>query len=352
MIFRTIYKLLSSAKLAIVLLIAILACCVAGVTVFRGERAWSLIFNTLWFNAILVTLVFNVACCFFPRMWGRKLTLASTGMILFHLSFVAILGGIVYNSLFYFRGVIRLTEGEVLPSGDPASYDDFEAGRYFRFSKLKGETTLIRMHTGYRVGSEDKRAAYEIEVGERGSKKRGVIYITQSLDHKGFTYFNEKEGYSLLIMLYDGQGRELYGAHVPLQSLKQKDKSYLYTTGTKQGPGSFPFPQEPLQPFMDLQIGYKPSRLKERGGEAFFQVWRRGEETVPGQREKPLAEGKAAMGERFKTGDHYLEAKEVRYWVGMRVRYEPGKPIVLTSLWVGLGGVVLTFIGRLRKRKK
>jgi hypothetical protein len=35
----------------------------------------------------------------------------------------------------------------------------------------------------------------------------------------------------------------------------------------------------------------------------------------------------------------------------MNVRYEPGKPIVLTSLWVALGGLIITFIGRMQKRK-
>lgn len=74
---RMIYKFLTSVKLALALLIIILACCVSGVTIFRGERAWTLIFNTLWFNGILVLLVVNVAFCFFGRMWGRKVTLIS-----------------------------------------------------------------------------------------------------------------------------------------------------------------------------------------------------------------------------------------------------------------------------------
>lgn len=86
------------------LLVAILACCVIGVTVLREERAWSLIFSTLWFNGLLVLLVVNVGFCFFGRIWGRKVTLISLGMILFHLSFIAMFAGIVYNSLFYFRG--------------------------------------------------------------------------------------------------------------------------------------------------------------------------------------------------------------------------------------------------------
>ena len=350
-IFLKTYNFLSSAKLALILLIAILACCLAGVTIWRGTEAGRLIFSTLWFNSLLIMLVVNVAFCFFPRMWGRKLTLVSSGMILFHLSFVAILGGIIYNSFFYFRGLIRLTEGETLPSGDPQSYDLMDNGRFFRFSELKGETTLIKMHTGYKIDGDDKRAAYEIAVGAGGSRKQGIIYITRSLSHNGFSYFNDREGYSVLVLLYDKMGRELYGAHIPLQSLKQKDGSYLYTTGTKVAPGSFPFPQPPAEPVFYLQLTYVPSKFTERGGNVSFQ-FRPYKEVDVKHGEKAVAEGKATVGEKVRVGDYYLSAREVRYWVGMNVRYEPGKPIVLTSLWIGFGGIVITFIGRLRKGNK
>jgi len=348
---QKVYALLSSVKLALALLIIILMCCVTGVTILRGERAWALIFNTLWFNGILVLLVTNVGVCFFGRIWGRRVTLISLGMILFHLSFVALLGGIIYSSLFYFRGTIRLTEGETLASGDPQSYDAFDHGRFFDFSKLKGETALIKMHRGYLLEYEDKRAAYEVAVGEGGQKKQGIIYITHSLDHNGFSYFNDKEGYSLLIMLYDQAGKELYGAHVPLQSLKQQNDTYLYTTGTKVGPGRLPFPQDPLKPLYELQIVYIPTLIKERAGDAVFQVWPLAEADAK-QEKKPIAERKALIGEQFKVRDYFLSVKEVRYWVGMMVRYEPGKPIVLTSLWVGLSGMIITFVGRMRKDRK
>ena len=33
----------------------------------------------------------------------------------------------------------------------------------------------------------------------------------------------------------------------------------------------------------------------------------------------------------------------------MIVRYDPGKPFVLASLWVGLLGMVITFVGRIVK---
>jgi len=345
-VFRKLYNFLSSVKLAIALLITILVCCLTGVTLIRGERAWLMIFNTLWFNGILVLLVVNVAFCFFGRIWGRKLTIVSLGMILFHLSFVFMLGGIIYNSMFYFRGLIRLSEGETLPNGDYESYDHVSFGRFFDSAKLKGETTLITMHKGYKVDGVDKRAAYEIEVGEVGRKKHEIIYLTNNLDYRGFKYFNDKEGYSILITLHDKSGREFYGAVVSLQSLKQKGDQYLYTTGTKDGPEGMPFPQDPVKPLFVLQAAYHPAFLKERAGEAVFKVWPLDEKYY---KKKPMVEGRAALGKKIKAGDYYLSLKEVRYWVGMNVRYEPGQPIVLASLWVGLGGMILTFIGRMMR---
>lgn len=171
---RKIYELLASSKLAMALLVIILLCCLSGVTVVRGGRAWELIFNTLWFNALLVLLVVNVACCFFGRIWGRRVTVVSFGMILFHLSFVAILGGVVYNNLFYFRGNIRLTEGEILPSSDPQSYDRIEMGRFFSFSRLKGETALYALRPsgagavrGAPAASEHTAEGWELSVYNR-----------------------------------------------------------------------------------------------------------------------------------------------------------------------------------------
>ena len=350
---RKIYDFFASAKLAMALLVVILACCLTGVTIVRGERAWILIFNSLWFNAILVLLVVNVACCFFGRIWGRRLTVVSFGMILFHLSFVAVLCGVIYSSLFYFRGTIRLTEGEVLSSGDPQSYDMIDAGRFFDFSQLKGETSLIKMHTGYKVSGDDKRAAYEVSVGERGNKKQGIIYITHKLTHKGFDYFNDREGYSLLVTLADKQGRDLYGAHLPLQSIRQKDEGYLYSTGYKVGgtvkPAAIQFPGLPEKPRFALQVTYHVSKLKERGGEVTYQLTSLDKNGMP-INGPPFATGKASIGGLFSAGEYVLSAKEVRYWVAMMVRYEPGKPIVLASLWVGLAGMLITTIGRMFKK--
>jgi hypothetical protein len=347
---KRIFDLLSSAKLAMALLVAILICCFIGAAVIRPEEAGGKVFNTLWFNALLVLLVVNVAFCFFGRVWGRKVTVVSFGMILFHLSFVFVLLGIIYNSFFYFRGEIRLTEGETLPSGDLQSCDYAERGRFFNLSWLKGETALHKVFREYTVDEANKRWTYEISVGDNRSRKQKVIYITNPLDHGGFGYYNDREGYSILTLLYDKRGKELYGAHVPLQSLKQKDDTFLYTTGSRIAPGTLLFPHDPGKPLYRLQVIYTESKDKERLGTVTFKLWPPKSADMK-QEEKPSWEVTGPVGSQLRAGDYYLKAAEVRYWAVMTVRFEPGKPVVLASLWVGLSGMIITFIGRMQRRR-
>ena len=351
---KNIITVLSSARLAMALLVIILACCLSGVTLWRGAEAGRMVFATLWFNGLLVLLVINVACCFFGRIWGRTVTVVSFGMILFHLSFVTMFLGVVYNSLFYFRGSLRLTEGETLVSGDRQSYDTCEQGKFFSFARLKGETTLIKMHVGYKVAGDDKRVAYEVAVGEQNNKKQGLIYVTHKLSHQGFDYFNDKEGYSLLLVLADHQGKELYGAHVPLQSIPVGSTGrYRYVTGHRERDtvvADFgPFPAPPEKPLVALQAAFEPSPLGERSGTVTFMAHPLDGAGNPVET-TTLARGQIAIGQPFSLGNSVVIPREMRYWVGMVVRYEPGKPIVLVSLWVGLAGMIITTIGRIVRK--
>jgi hypothetical protein len=239
-----------------------------------------------------------------------------------------------------------------LPNGDPQSYDTINMGRFFSFSKLKGDATLIKLHTGYKVDGDNKRAAYEVSVGSGPMRNTGIIYLTKHLEYRGFSYYPEKEGYSALAVLSDKQGREIYGGFLALQSLKTKeDGSYIYTVGTKDGATVINFPPEPNTPIMAMNIAYRPDKKSEKAGDIYFDVYpvTRQDVKMP---EKPLISGKVGVGASFDTGTAKLAVKEIRYWTAMTVRYEPGKPIVLTSLWVGLFGITLTTLARMFKKQK
>jgi len=342
---RRLYLFLVSPKLAIALLIGVLGCCLVGVTVFRGPRAGQLIFSTLWFNALLVLLAVSSAAAFFTRIWRRKLTLVSAGMILFHLCFAAMLGGIVYNQLFFFEGFLRLTEGETLPNGRLESYDKVVKGRFFDLSWLRGETTLLRMHRDFKIEGENKRAAYEIAVEDGARRTLSIIYVTEYLDFEGTRFFCSMEGYSVLLVMADKSGRELYGAHVPLQSLKQPDGSFVYTSAKTAETPPFPFPPPPEPPRSGVQLSYRPNAVVDRSGDVVFDVW------LVGPNGDLAAErtGEVAVGRPFDAGDFSLTPKEIRYWVGMSVRRDPGLSVILGSLCFGLAGMVLTLVGRVRQ---
>jgi len=352
-ILNKLFGFFRSSKLALVLLILILISCFVGVTLLPAPVSRVVIFSSLWFNLLLVLLVLNIVFCFFGRIWRRKINLISFGLIIFHLSFILLFTGIVYDSLFFFRGSIRLTEGEALSIAEPQSYDRAQWGRFFNHeAKLKGQIYFHKLHPFFKVNGATKGVANEISIGDEiNREKTSFIYVTHPLKHKGFRYYCDKDGFSLLFILWDREGRELYGAYFPLQSIKQKDKTYRYTSGTAKGPGSFNFPQDPqLSPVFRLQTTYYPDPKKERDGEVFFQVWQPSHRPTTGG-EKELFKGKAVLGERVKVGDYFLSMKEVRYWSSMDVYYNPGLLLILTSLWIGLGGIALTTIARLARKK-
>lgn len=343
---NAVHAFLVSPKLAIALLVVVLACCLVGVTVVHGERAGQLIFGTLWFNALLVLLAISSAVTFFSRIWKRKLTLLSVGMIAFHVSFAALLGGIVYHRMFYFDGLLRLTEGETLPNGRLESYDRIDMGRFFTPDRLKGETTLVRMHVDYKVDGKNKRAAYELALSDGEAVAHQTIWITEYLDFRGTRFFCQKEGYSVLLVMKDKQGREIYGAHVPLQSLEQKENKFVYVSGTPRGIAPFPFPPPPDQPRAEVAMLYRPSEVAQRQGEVTFSVLpldAKGE--VAGEER----EGRAVVGAWWDAGDFVLAPQEIRYWVGINVRHDPGMTVILGSLVIGALGMSLVMIARIRQ---
>jgi hypothetical protein len=173
------------------------------------------------------------------------------------------------------------------------------------------------------------------------------------------------------VVLHDSKGQELYAAMVPLQSLPRGENAYLYTTGSSQAPGAFPFPPPPDAAALLLQVGYVPDQVKDRAGQVEFFTWPAGEagagpaaaagdhhgseqadQQGKDQSDEPTASGKVPVGGTFDAGEFKLEAREVRYWVGMTVRHDPGLTFILASLWAALGGMTTTFIGRILQDSK
>ncbi|MDP2277915.1 MAG: hypothetical protein Q8K51_06810, partial [Nitrospirota bacterium] len=118
---------------------------------------------------------------------------------------------------------------------------------------------------------------------------------------------------------------------------------------TANAPDSIPFPQEPMNPVFRIQTIYHPNLKIAKGGDVTFRVWRFSEHHS--EKGEEIFSGRAAMGEKVKAGDYYLSMNEVRYWASMDIRHNPGLSLILTSLWIGLGGIILTTVARLINNK-
>lgn len=353
MMLQKIFEVLRSKLLALALMLLILVVITVATVFLPDQIAHQLVFSSLWFNGLLVLLVLNTACCFFSRIHRRGWTLVSTGMIIFHLSFVSMFAGIIIDSLFHFKGSLRLTEGESISMASPTGYDRVIVGRFFKQSWLRGDVNFLKMHTDYMVGNEKKGPACEISVVEGTRLASTVIYPTHHLEFNGFKFFRDKEGYAPLFMLSARNGKELYGGYVSLQSFKQKDGTYIYTTGTKQyGPGSADFPQiQSVPQLFKIQFTYHPPKSEKGVAEASFRVWEHDKWKNDGQ--GPLVfEGVAPLGEKVIFGDYGLSMKEVRYWASLDVLYNPGQLTVFISYWTALAGLSLSLLGRMRRSAK
>ncbi len=259
------------------------------------------------------------------------------------------------TSSFFFEGAIRLTEGETLSCSERASYDQVKKGRFFQVSKLKelGDLYFHKLHAPYVEEDKARGAANEIAVGEDVQEgNRRIIYVTRPLKHKGFEFYrNNNDGYSPLFVLRNRQGKVLYGAYAPLQSIHQNDGTYLYRSGTTEAPGSFNFPQDPrFSPVLSLQTIYYPDKTRKAAGEVFFQVWKVKPHSQGSSEE--LFNGKAALGERVKAGDYMLSMDEVRYWTSMNVIYHPGLDMIFLSFWITFGGLILNLVIKTARRRE
>jgi hypothetical protein len=263
---------------------------------------------------------------------------------------------IVFNSLFYFRGTLRLTEGEAIPNNNPELYDTRSIGKFFNPDTLKGTTSLIKVHTNYKVDGKNKRTAYEISVNENGSEKHDIIYPTHNLVFNGTEYITNAEGYSVLVTLADKNGKILYGAHIPFESFFTSVDNISYVTGHKENnkvkPFYIIFPQPPSKPLFFMGMKYSPSNIKPRSGDVLFQIAPyTGKDMDVNNFNKTSTEKQVAIGGKATFGNYIVSPAEVRYWVGMSVTHDPGKPVILASLWFALAGIIITTIGRMVKRK-
>ena len=102
---------LSIGCASLLLLIFAVACGVATIieTVYSTEVAWAMVYNTLWFGAIMVLLGINLA---YNIVKYNLIKIKKIPAFLFHFSFLFILLGAILTRYYGFEGNIHIRENE------------------------------------------------------------------------------------------------------------------------------------------------------------------------------------------------------------------------------------------------
>ncbi len=114
------WKVLCSAKLAIVLMGAIILASIAG-TLCPPEKAGELVFGTWWFRGGMALICVNTVACTISH--GR-VTMLRLGVFLVHVSVLLIFGGATFGGVKGEKGSLALEVGQ---SSDVAAVNEYKA---------------------------------------------------------------------------------------------------------------------------------------------------------------------------------------------------------------------------------
>ena len=198
MTFKKIINFFSSVKLAVTLLIAIIAASVVGTFIPQsldatdyiqkfGSYTYKLfyilgitdIYHCWWFVGLLVLFALNLLVCTFMRL---KFLNKSIGLIITHLSILIILGGSIISAVFGERGMMSLEEGK--------GKNTFSVGS--KVKKLDFQVYLDDFTLEWYREQSHKVAAH---IKDKDIKKVFIVEI-------GKSYYLEGSEYSLKVLKY------------------------------------------------------------------------------------------------------------------------------------------------------
>ncbi len=255
------------------------------------------------------------------RLRAVKNRLSPLATVLFHASFLVVLGGSVLANLTRFEGTVDLGEGETF-SGERSQYSKPpRAARYAREPLARFQVEHIEPEI---VGDMPVRVQVKLRDGSFRSRTIDVNAPYEAEDGTSFVF--KDLGLAPLFVVVDGEGNEVGGAFMRLelmngrtdrfQLMGQQFEARLFPDWILEGGEDATRSQEMHNPALRLTL--------------FTKTGNRFSRTL-----KP--------GDAMELGPYRLFFPKWRYWVRLYVRSERGMGIV----FAGFGLAALALIGRL-----
>ncbi len=263
------------------------------------------------------------------RVEKTLLKLRHLGSIIFHLSLLVIMSGIILHFLHRYEGRFSLTEGQTLADRASDYHREFK-GPLFQERYNRFRITLINIiDTLDASGAPVDKAQVEIELRDR-TKKRGEISTNHPLPLAGIDFhYGASTGYSPELIIINLEGERLFSGIVRVAAqeapdgIKHHDFVEIEQLGLKI---SFVIAQEETisdQPPVDIEISRSDSVL-----------W----------------SGTITQSDTASFENMHLMVPRLRRWCYIGAVQNPFLYLVFFGFWTAIAGMTLGFISRVMKK--
>ncbi|MFP5416110.1 MAG: cytochrome c biogenesis protein ResB [Actinomycetes bacterium] len=294
------------------------------------------------------------------------------GNLLFHLSFVLLLGGLAWNSLSGYKGEVIVVEGQAF-SNNLTQYDDFRAGAAFRPADLEPFTVWIDEFTAkFETGPIQRGAARVFTADVRvaqgtGEPRPATVEVNHPLSIAGTQVHLIGHGYAPVVTLTDPNGDVAFsgpavflpqdGNFTSLGVIKAPDarprslafEGFFLPTAVvdEQGPRSV-FP-DALAPELFLTVWSGEPREETGRPESVYSLAKDGLEQMTTAGGAPVS-FRIAPGQAVDLPDgSTLSFDDWRRWTKLQVSDEPGLWLVIGSVLLAVAGMMLSLYVRPRR---
>ena len=287
-----------------------------------------LFFITLALLAISITVVNIKRFKLILKVEKTLIKAKYLGSIIFHLSLLLIIAGIILNYLYKFNGVFAMTEGQALNDSELAYFRIFkgpfqsdESGRFV----LK----LEKVHDDYKIKDTFGEAAEISLVPSTGeSELKAHIFTNNPLKWKNLEFhFGLVTGYSPEVVVMDTSGNHIFKNFVRLATRKiEAEKVYSDFVIL-------------LNPTHKIEIEVVPDI------EATYNI------NVADETET-LYKGVLNSEDTVSFDGYEVTIPRLRRWCYVDVIESPFLNLVFTGFWMAIAGLVISFVPRLIDQMK
>jgi hypothetical protein len=254
------------------------------------------------------------------------------GSILFHLSLLLILAGVILNYLYKFEGFFALTEGQ---SGqdNSAGYFHVLKGPFYKGTEDRFGLKLIRFDPYHAIENATTKAA-EISIRWAHNRKADTVKLMTNFPYKKNNlefHYGLISGFSPELILSDENNEKIFGGFVRLATRKIEGRGINRDFV--------------IIPELNWKTELEIIESDIVNGTYVLNIKVADQDNI-------LYDEMVRVGESFNIGEYDISIPRMRRWCYIIVVESPYLNLVFTGFWLALSGLAIGLIPRVMGAKR